>query len=176
MARAAIGIALCLLLAVPFAALPADKPSPPAWHQLSAEQQRILAPIRSEWDGLDLQRKQKWIGIAKRYPQMSAAEQERLQRRMKEWVDLTPEQRRAAREKYREFEQLSPEERQAMRKKWEEYKQAQAAKEAAAREAAAREAAAADEAARQSAAPVESAAAAPDTPADSAGTAGSSSQ
>ena len=134
MAKAVLGIVLALLLALPLSVVSADR-STPAWQQLTAEQQRILAPIQGEWDSLDTLHKRKWLGIAQRYPKMSADEQQRLQRRMKEWVSLTPEQRRAARDKYREFEQLAPEDRQAMRNKWEKYKQEQAAKEAAAKAA-----------------------------------------
>ena len=128
MVKASLGIVLALILALPLS-VSAQKAGL-AWQQLTAEQQRILAPIQGEWDKLDTMRKNKWIGIAQRYPKMSPDEQARLQRRMKEWASLTPEQRQAAREKYREFEQLSPEERQAMREKWEKYRQAQAAKEA----------------------------------------------
>ena len=134
MAKAVLGIVLALLLALPLSVVSADR-STPAWQQLTAEQQRILAPIQGEWDSLDTLRKRKWLGIAQRYPKMSADEQQRLQLRMKEWVSLTPEQRRAARDKYREFEQLAPEDRQAMRNKWEKYKQEQAAKEATAKAA-----------------------------------------
>lgn len=146
MAKAVLGVALWLALALPLSALAADKSSP-AWHQLTPEQQRILAPIQGEWDSFDAQRKRKWLGITQRYPKMGPDEQARLQRRMKEWATLTPAQRQAARDKYREFEQLTAAERQAMREKWERYKQEQAAREAAARaaEAEARAAAAAQE-------------------------------
>jgi hypothetical protein len=134
MAKAVLGIALWLALAVPLSTLSADK-TRPAWTQLTAEQQRILAPIQAEWETLDAQRKQKWLGITQRYPKMGPDEQARLQRRMKEWATLTPAQRQAARDKYREFEQLTPTERQAMREKWEQYQQEVAAREAAARAA-----------------------------------------
>lgn len=122
MATAHLAIALWLCLGTSVALAQPSKQDP-SWGQLSAQQQRILAPIQSEWDKLDPPRKRKWLGIAQRYPKMQSAEQVRLQRRMKEWVTLTPEQRRAAREKYREFELLPQEERQAMREKWERYKQ-----------------------------------------------------
>ena len=155
MANASLGIILALILALPLS-VSAQK-AVPTWQQLSAEQQRILAPIQGEWDRLDTMRKNKWIGIAQRYPKMSPDEQARLQRRMKEWASLSPEQRQAAREKYREFEQRSPEERQAIREKWEKYRQAQAVKEAEKRAAEEAEKRAAEEAAAK---PEESAAAA----------------
>ncbi|MFO1364654.1 MAG: DUF3106 domain-containing protein [Burkholderiales bacterium] len=129
MAQAVLGVALALALALSSPAAFADKNNP-AWSELRPSQQRVLAPIRSEWDALDAHGKLKWVGIADRYPKMSPDAQARLQRQMKEWAALTPEQRRAARDKYREFEQLGPEE---VRLKWDQYTQEQAAKEAAAK-------------------------------------------
>jgi Protein of unknown function (DUF3106) len=93
----------------------------PAWSQLSAGEQRALAPIETEWDKLEPERKRKWRRVAKRFPDMSAEKQARLQRRMRDWVTLTGEQRRTARERYREIEKLSLAERQALREKWEQY-------------------------------------------------------
>jgi len=78
----------------PAVAKQAAKPKPnvrPAWAELTAEQQQILAPLKPDWDTLDPERRQKWIGIAKRYPRMKAQEQERVQRRMQAWARLTPE-------------------------------------------------------------------------------------
>jgi hypothetical protein len=130
MAKALFGIALALCLGLSVANAQSIKQNP-AWGQLTPEQQKILAPIQGEWDRLDAPRKQKWIGIAQRYPKMNPEEQARLQKRMQEWATLTPDQRRAAREKYREFEQLPTKEREAMRQKWDQYKQELAQKPAA---------------------------------------------
>ena len=66
----------------------------PAWAELTAEQQLILAPLKSDWDTLEVERRQKWIQIAKRYPRMKPLEQDRVQRRMQAWASLSPEQRR----------------------------------------------------------------------------------
>lgn len=121
----------------------------PAWSQLTAEQQQILAPIRGEWESFDAVRKRKWVGIAQRYPKLSADEQARLQRRMQDWAALSPDARRAARERYRDFEQLPADERQALIEKWEQYKQSR--DEAAAAEAAAKDAATKDAAAKEAA-------------------------
>ena len=68
-------------------------------------------------------RKQKWIGIAKRYPKMKPQEQERVQRRMHAWAALTPEQRRQARENYRRIAKVPPEKRKDIRAQWAEYQQ-----------------------------------------------------
>ena len=43
----------------------------PSWSQLSPQEKQMLAPLASDWDKLDAQRKQKWRGIAQRYPKMS---------------------------------------------------------------------------------------------------------
>ena len=40
--------------------------SNPAWAELNAEQQQILAPLKPDWETLEPERKRKWIGIAKR--------------------------------------------------------------------------------------------------------------
>ena len=69
------------------------------------------------------QRKQKWLGIAQRYPKMPPAQQQRVQQQMGAWASLTPDQRRVAREQYKSLKQLPPEERQAVREKWQEYQQ-----------------------------------------------------
>jgi hypothetical protein len=104
------------------AALAQTRIENPAWSQLSPAEQRILAPIESEWDELETLRKLKWLRIAERFPKMSAEQQARLHDRMREWVTLSEETRRAARERYREIENLSVAERQALRGKWEEYR------------------------------------------------------
>jgi hypothetical protein len=44
----------------------------PAWAELTAEQQKILAPLKADWESLPTERKRKWIGIAKRYPTLHA--------------------------------------------------------------------------------------------------------
>ena len=69
------------------------------------------------------QRKQKWLGIAQRYPKMPPAQQQRVQQQMGTWANLTPEQRRVAREQYKSLKQLPPEKRQEVREKWQEYQQ-----------------------------------------------------
>ena len=94
----------------------------PAWAELTAEQQQILAPLKTDWDSLDPDRRQKWIAIAKRYPRMKAQEQERVQRRMQAWARLTPEQRRQARENYKHLAKAPrPAPNKDLRQAWAEY-------------------------------------------------------
>jgi DNA-binding CsgD family transcriptional regulator len=107
----------------PAAKAPQPKPGVrPAWAELTAEQQQILAPLKPDWDTLEPERRQKWIAIAKRYPRMKVQEQERVQRRMQAWARLTPEQRRQARDTYKH---LAKTPRQApnkdLRQAWAEY-------------------------------------------------------
>jgi len=70
---------------------------------------------------LESWRKLKWLEIAERYPQMAADEQERIQRRMRAWAKLTPEERMAAREKYKNVQHASREQREALKQLWSEY-------------------------------------------------------
>lgn len=121
-ARAAVaGIALGLALLSPInAAVP--QIAQPAWKELPAGHQQILSPLAGEWDNLEPWRRKKWLGIAERYPSMSAKEQARIQRRMKDWAKLTPEERRAAREKYKKLKKAPPERREAVKQRWQEYK------------------------------------------------------
>ena len=107
------------------AAKTAAKPKPgvrPAWAELTADQQRILAPLKPDWDALEPERRQKWMAIAKRYPKMKPEEQERVTRRMQAWAKLTPEQRRAARENYKRIAKVPRQERNRdLRQEWAEY-------------------------------------------------------
>ena len=95
----------------------------PAWAELTAEQQQVLAPLKADWDTLEPDRRLKWVAIAKRYPRMKPLEQQRVQRRMQTWAALSPEQRRIARENYKQLAKAPP--RQAPKKNlsqaWAEY-------------------------------------------------------
>lgn len=95
----------------------------PGWVALTPEQRTILAPLQKEWGDMDAFRRKKWIGIAQRFPEMTAAEQASMQRNMREWARLAPEERRIAREKYKTLQRVTPEERQFVKHKWEEYSQ-----------------------------------------------------
>ena len=120
MAKALFAVALWLFVSFSvLAAAPQKKP--PSWAELTQEQQHILAPLATDWDKLDAQRRRKWLGIVKRYPTMAPEEQAKVQRRMQPWAKLTPEERRAARERYKNLQKLPPDKRQSLREKWEEY-------------------------------------------------------
>jgi hypothetical protein len=93
----------------------------PAWAELTAEQQKILSPLKADWDSLETARRSKWIGIAKRYPTMKAEEQERVTRRMQRWAALSPEQRRQARETYKQLAKSQAVQRAKLREQWAQY-------------------------------------------------------
>jgi hypothetical protein len=93
----------------------------PAWAELTGEQQRILAPLRDLWSEIPAARRVKWIDITKRYPNMTAKEQQRLQSRMKFWASLTPQEREQVRERYRKLKEMPPEKREEIRRMWREY-------------------------------------------------------
>jgi hypothetical protein len=93
----------------------------PAWAELTADQQMVLAPLKADWESLEPERRRKWVGIANRYPKMKLEEQERVQRRMQAWAKLSPEQRRQARENYKRIVKSPPEKRERLREAWAEY-------------------------------------------------------
>jgi len=125
-------LAILVLCLAAGAALAQPKKAPasasrPAWGELTVDQQKVLEPLKPDWDALDRARKLKWVGIAKRYPAMKPQEQARVQRRMQAWAKLTPQQRRQARETYKQLAKQPPGERDKLRNKWAEYQRQQSA-------------------------------------------------
>lgn len=115
-------ILACALLAcgLALAATPprTDTPEGTDWSHLSPQQRQALAPLQKEWPTFPTARRRKWLNIAARYPAMSPAQQAMLQRRMTEWVAMTPAQRNAARQNYLAAGRASLE---ARRRAWENY-------------------------------------------------------
>jgi hypothetical protein len=70
------------------------------WESLKPAQQKILAPLESDWDYMLPDSRRKWTQVANIYPKMSAQDQERLQSRMAGWSNLSQKERRLARENY----------------------------------------------------------------------------
>jgi hypothetical protein len=131
MAKALIALTVWLCLALPaFAAqskTDVKKPVRPAWSELSPAQQKVLAPLSTEWDHMVATRRKKWVAIADRYPKMKPHEQQRLQKNMTDWVRLTPAQRKAARDKYQTMRKLPPKKRREVAAQWRRYQQSLAA-------------------------------------------------
>jgi hypothetical protein len=126
MAKAFIALIVFFSIVLPVAAAQSQssKKAPrPAWSELTPAQKQVLAPLQGEWDSFDTRRRKKWIAIADRYPKMKPAAQQRLQKRMTDWVKLTPAQRQQAREKYQQMRKLSAARRQQLQEQWQEYQQ-----------------------------------------------------
>ena len=79
--------------------VPEKKPDG-TWEGLKPAQQKILAPLESDWDYMLPDSRRKWTQVANIYPKMSAQDQERLQSRMAGWSNLSQKERRLARENY----------------------------------------------------------------------------
>lgn len=92
----------------------------PFWTDLTPAQQQALAPLATEWDKLEPNRKTKWLAIGNKYASMKPDEQQRVQERMREWVKLSPEQRRIARESYARAKKLNPNQKS---EHWQRYQQ-----------------------------------------------------
>lgn len=92
----------------------------PRWQELSPSQRAALKPLERDWSSIDAARKQKWVEIANRYPNMPPAERQRISERMTEWAKLSPAERGQARLNFQNARQLAPEERQA---RWQAYQE-----------------------------------------------------
>jgi len=79
--------------------IPEKKPDG-TWESLKPGQQKILAPLESDWDYMQPDSRKKWIQVANLYPKMSEVDQQRLQSRMTGWSNLSQKDRRLARENY----------------------------------------------------------------------------
>lgn len=90
----------------------------PSWASLTPAQKQVLAPLQRDWSSIEPARRQKWLEVAARYPQMPVEERERLQARMSEWARMTPAQRATARQQFQEVRRVPDEERQA---RWQAY-------------------------------------------------------
>jgi hypothetical protein len=77
-----------------------EKKSDGTWEGLKPEQQKILAPLESDWNYMLPESRKKWIQIANLYPKMAQTDQQRLQSRMASWSNLSQKDRRVARENY----------------------------------------------------------------------------
>lgn len=99
-------------------AQPAADAGGPSWRSLTPAQRSALAPLEQDWATVEPSRKQKWLDLAARFPNMPVQERARVQERMANWARLSPQERGQARLQYQEARQLSPEERQA---RWQQY-------------------------------------------------------
>ena len=103
-----------------FAAAPKK---PLTWSELSAEEREVLAPLESHWTDMTTSRKNKWVGIARKYKTLRPAEQENVKARMAEWASLTPTDRQSARNRFKNIEKMPPDKKVKLTDKWVEYQQ-----------------------------------------------------
>jgi hypothetical protein len=111
-------LGICPLLVLAQSSTAAPKPGsaggPPAilgaptWAQLSAAQQRSLAPLAGTWNSLSDGQRRKWIALAQNYPSIAVADQQKLHSRMAEWAALTPIDREQARWNFAETKKVTP--------------------------------------------------------------------
>jgi hypothetical protein len=73
----------------------------PLWVDLTQAQQIALAPFAPEWNTWPTAEKKSWVALADKLPAMSPESRAKAQRRILEWANLSPEQRRLARANYR---------------------------------------------------------------------------
>jgi hypothetical protein len=92
----------------------------PTWKELTPEQQQALQPLAPHWGTLPDDRKRKWLALSKNYLAMPPAEQAKLHSRMREWVQLSNQQRTQARLNYAETKTLTAEQKSAQ---WQAYQQ-----------------------------------------------------
>jgi hypothetical protein len=92
----------------------------PLWATLTPVQKTALEPLAAEWDRMDATRKQKWLEIANRFAAMKPDEQARVHEKMREWVKMTPDERRVVRENFTKAKKLDVTQKSAQ---WEKYQQ-----------------------------------------------------
>jgi hypothetical protein len=116
--RLGLASLLAAALLATTAGVRADNSAAAGWEQLSTPQQRALAPLQPHWASIDPERRQKWLELAARFPNMSADERTKMQERMVAWAYLPPAERGRARQQFQQTRQLSVEERHAQ---WQAY-------------------------------------------------------
>lgn len=101
----------------------------PLWIDLTPTQQQALAPFARKWNTFSTAEKRSWIKASERFASLSGEQRARLQSRMKEWAELSPEQRNRARAnfnlaanapkdrrvaEYNQYKEMTPEQRQVL--------------------------------------------------------------
>lgn len=71
--------------------------SGPRWSELSADQRRVLQPLKERWAMIGAVQKRRWIALADGYDKLSEREQQKLHDRMEDWSGLSAAQRNQAR-------------------------------------------------------------------------------
>jgi hypothetical protein len=88
------------------------------WGSLTAQEQSSLTPLAQQWPTMDASARERWLRVAQRLPRMPAADQARVQARMRAWAAMPPQQRGQARLNYERAQDLTPAQRKA---RWQAY-------------------------------------------------------
>ena len=118
LSAAALVAAAGASLAAPVAPVAQGDIGGPKWSELSPGQRQALAPLANDWDSIDGRGKERWLGVAGRFPKMPPAEQARANQRMGEWARMTPQQRTQARINFQDARELPRQERE---ERWKAY-------------------------------------------------------
>lgn len=89
-----------------------------SWKLLQAREKQALAPLAERWDEISETQRNKWLTIARSFDQLSVADQQVMQARMKEWAALSPLQRNQARLNFNNLQNLPKDEKKS---RWDEY-------------------------------------------------------
>ena len=87
-----------------------------------SEERMILEQLAKYWDRMDPVKKQEWIGITTRYPNMTPLEQQRIQKDILDLDSLTPNQKKEARKIYQQIKNMPLEKKLKIKKKWKKFK------------------------------------------------------
>ena len=87
-----------------------------------SEERMILEQLAKYWDRMDPVKKQKWIGITTRYPNMTPLEQQRIQKDILNLDSLTPKQKKEAQKIYQQIKNMPLEKKLKIKKKWKKFK------------------------------------------------------
>jgi len=113
---------------------PAKADAPLAWSGLTADQQRMLAPLQGQWDQMQPARQHRLAEHALHWANLSPERQQQIRERLTRWMQMTPAQRRQLRENARVFHNLTPAERAKVSKAFRKFQSLPPAERRALRE------------------------------------------
>jgi len=88
------------------------------WANLSPAQKEILSPLEAEWDKKGVASRRGWLQIVRKLETFSPEARERGKEHIREWAELTPDQRREARQNFLSTKKLGSKEKS---EQWLEY-------------------------------------------------------
>lgn len=89
------------------------------WDDLDEHAQQALAPFAPEWNSWPMAEKRPWLAFAERMQTLPEPQRQRARRRILEWANMSPEERRVARINYQQMRKRPMPERMH---EWEQYR------------------------------------------------------